>query len=190
MGFCSDSASSVLLADSAAFLRAAWDRHAREGVALELVAVCPGAVLGPVLGHKHSASIDIFTSFLDGSLSALPRFGWPLADARNVAGLHIRALPAPSALARLQRRPTLSLPFFEGGQLRGKLQRQSAQREAGLNFQRTVLGAYREAGDAITAYVQVQKQQRETASAVRQDEVALQTARQAYAQERLTCGRC
>ncbi len=77
--------------------RAAWDWQASEGGALELVTVCPGAVLGPVLGQEHSASIDIVKRLMDGSLPGLPRFGWPLADVRDIADLHVRALHAPHA---------------------------------------------------------------------------------------------
>lgn len=77
--------------------RAAWDWTAREGGDLELVTICPGAVLGPVLGPEHSASIDIVGRLLDGSLPALVRFGWPLVDVRDVADLHLRAMTAPEA---------------------------------------------------------------------------------------------
>lgn len=77
--------------------RAAWDWMAREGGALELVTICPGAVLGPVLGHDVSASIDIVKKLMDGSLPGLPKFGWPLVDARDIADLHVRAMLAPEA---------------------------------------------------------------------------------------------
>ena len=39
--------------------RAARDWHSRKGGALQLVTVCPGAVIGPVLGGDSSASLDI-----------------------------------------------------------------------------------------------------------------------------------
>ncbi|MEQ8742928.1 aldehyde reductase [Parasphingorhabdus sp.] len=77
--------------------RAAWDWHAREGGALELVTICPGAVIGPVLGDDFSASIDIVKKLIDGSLPGIPRFDWPLVDVRDIADLHIRALKAPEA---------------------------------------------------------------------------------------------
>ena len=77
--------------------RAAWDWHKAQGGALELVTICPGAVLGPVLGRDFSASIEIVKKLLDGSLPGLPRFGWPLVDVRDIADLHIRALTTPSA---------------------------------------------------------------------------------------------
>ena len=77
--------------------RAAWDWLAREGGALELVTICPGAVVGPVLGPDFSPSIEIVRSLLRNSLPGLPRFGWPLVDVRDIADLHVRALQAPNA---------------------------------------------------------------------------------------------
>ncbi len=77
--------------------RAAWDWLKREGGALELVTINPGAVLGPVLGRDFSASIDIVKKLMDGSLPGLPRFGWPLADVRDIADLHCRAMLAENA---------------------------------------------------------------------------------------------
>jgi dihydroflavonol-4-reductase len=77
--------------------RAAWEWWRREGGSLELATVCPGAVLGPVLGKDYSASIDIVKKLLDGSLPGLPRFGWPLVDVRDVADLHVRVMRHPGA---------------------------------------------------------------------------------------------
>ena len=77
--------------------RAAWEWQSRRGGAPQLVTVCPGAVLGPVLGRDFSASLDIVRRLMDGSLPGLPAFGWPLADVRDIADLHLRALRAPHA---------------------------------------------------------------------------------------------
>ncbi len=77
--------------------RAAWDWREREGGALELVTICPGAVIGPVLGPDFSASVEIVRSLLRTSLPGFPRFGWPLVDVRDIADLHIRALRSPHA---------------------------------------------------------------------------------------------
>jgi dihydroflavonol-4-reductase len=77
--------------------RAAWDWLAKDGGSLELTTICPGAVLGPVLGTDYSASIDIVKKLLDGSLPGLPRFGFPIVDVRDIADLHIRAMRAPAA---------------------------------------------------------------------------------------------
>ena len=67
------------------------------GGTLELVTICPGAVLGLVLGDEYSASIDIMKRLFEGSLPGLPRFGWPVIDVRDIADLHVRALHALNA---------------------------------------------------------------------------------------------
>lgn len=77
--------------------RAAWTWIKQQGQALELVTICPGAVLGPVLGPDRSASIDIIARLLDGSVPGLARFGWPLVDVRDVAALHLLAMTDPGA---------------------------------------------------------------------------------------------
>jgi dihydroflavonol-4-reductase len=77
--------------------RAAWAWIKEHGGGLELATVNPCAVLGPVLGRDHSASIEIVKKLLDGSLPALPRVGWPLVDVRDVADLHYRAMLDPRA---------------------------------------------------------------------------------------------
>ncbi len=87
------------LRDSSAYERsktyaehAAWDFMKREGGALEMTTINPGAVLGPVLGPDFSASIEIVRKLMDGSVPGCPRMGWPLVDARDIADLHIRAM--------------------------------------------------------------------------------------------------
>ncbi len=77
--------------------RAAWEWARAPGRKTELVTVCPGAVLGPVLGHDFSGSIEIVKKLLDGTLRGLPHFGYPLVDVRDIADLHIRAMLAPEA---------------------------------------------------------------------------------------------
>ncbi len=76
--------------------RAAW-AWAAEGRKTELVTVCPGAVLGPVLGRDFSPSLEIVKKLLDGAMPGLPRFGFPLVDVRDIADLHVRAMLAPQA---------------------------------------------------------------------------------------------
>jgi nucleoside-diphosphate-sugar epimerase len=77
--------------------RAAWAWMAEQPRRVELVTVCPGAVLGPVMGRDFSASIEIVRKLMDGSLPGTPRFGWPLVDVRDIADLHVRAMLAPQA---------------------------------------------------------------------------------------------
>jgi dihydroflavonol-4-reductase len=66
-----------------------------DGAGLELVAVNPGAVLGPVMGRDFSASIEIVKKLMEGSLPGMPRLGFPIVDVRDIADLHVRALKAP-----------------------------------------------------------------------------------------------
>ncbi len=77
--------------------RSAWDWIHREGGGLELVALNPGVVLGPLVGNDHSSSIDIVKKLLEGKLPGIPRFGWPLVDVRDIVDLHVRAMTAPQA---------------------------------------------------------------------------------------------
>nr|WP_310525083.1 NAD-dependent epimerase/dehydratase family protein [Polymorphobacter sp.] len=76
--------------------RAARDFIAREGGALEFCTINPSAVLGPVLGKDFSASLQVVKKLMDGALPGLPRLGFPIVDARDIADLHIRAMVAPN----------------------------------------------------------------------------------------------
>ena len=79
--------------------------------------------------------------------------------------------------------PAVSIPIFEGGQLRGALAlRESRQREAAIVFQKTVLRAWREVDNALTAYGEAQRRRADVARAVAQNEAALQAARQRYSE--------
>ena len=80
--------------------RAAWAWREAEGRALELVTVNPALVLGPVLGSDFSASLEAIKKLLDGSVPALPRFGFSLVDVRDIAQLHLLAMTAPAAAGR------------------------------------------------------------------------------------------
>jgi len=77
--------------------RAAWEFVAREGRGLELSAVNPVAVLGPVLGPDTSHSIQIVKRMLDGQ-AATAKINAGVVDARDVADLHVRAMTNPRAV--------------------------------------------------------------------------------------------
>jgi nucleoside-diphosphate-sugar epimerase len=77
--------------------RAAWDFMAREGGALELAAVNPVGVFGPVLGRDYSTSILIVEKLMDGSMPGCPRIHFGAVDVRDVAALHISAMTDPAA---------------------------------------------------------------------------------------------
>jgi nucleoside-diphosphate-sugar epimerase len=77
--------------------RAAWDFLAREGGRLELSAINPVMVLGPVLGRDISPSILLIQRLMDGAVPGCPRLHFGVVDVRDVADLHLRAMTAPAA---------------------------------------------------------------------------------------------
>lgn len=77
--------------------RAAWDFMAKEGGALELAAVNPVGVFGPVFGPDFSTSILMVQRLMDGALPGLPRLCFGVVDVRDVADLHLRAMTHPAA---------------------------------------------------------------------------------------------
>jgi NodT family efflux transporter outer membrane factor (OMF) lipoprotein len=79
--------------------------------------------------------------------------------------------------------PSISLPIFEGGQLRGNLRlRRSRQREAALDYRDTVLAAWQDVDNALTAYAMAQERDELVARAVEKDRDALAAAQQSYQQ--------
>ena len=79
--------------------------------------------------------------------------------------------------------PTITIPVFQGGRLRATLRlRQSQQREAAISFQRTVLQAWQEVDNALTAYAEAQRRRAQVSEAVKQNAIALGAARQRYSE--------
>jgi NodT family efflux transporter outer membrane factor (OMF) lipoprotein len=79
--------------------------------------------------------------------------------------------------------PTVSLPIFQGGQLRSTLRlRKEQQQEAAVNYERTVLNAWHEVDNALTAYASEQKRRDELTQAVAENRRALGLAQLRYRQ--------
>ena len=76
--------------------QAAWDFIAREGRGMELSAVNPVAVLGPVLGADYSHSIRLIKNMLTGQPGA-PKINSGFVDVRDVAELHLLAMTHEAA---------------------------------------------------------------------------------------------
>jgi len=77
--------------------------------------------------------------------------------------------------------PTVTLPIFQGGRLSGNLAlKESRHREAAIEFQKTLLRAWMEVDDALTAYAQAQKRRAAAMRAVEQDRIALGVSRERY----------
>ncbi len=77
--------------------RAAWDLIEREGGGTELVVVNPTFILGPTLTTGLGSSMQLIKSMLEGTMSVAPRARFGIADVRDVADLHLRAMAAPEA---------------------------------------------------------------------------------------------
>lgn len=77
--------------------RAAWDFIERDGGGLELTAVNPVAVLGPVLGADYATSVRFVKMLLDGAMPGCPDIWFGVVDVRDVADLHLRAMRDPAA---------------------------------------------------------------------------------------------
>jgi dihydroflavonol-4-reductase len=76
--------------------RAAWEFIRTEGKGLELAAINPTAVLGPVLGADYSHSIRLIKNMMDG-MPGCPKVNSGFVDVRDVADLHLRAMTDPAA---------------------------------------------------------------------------------------------
>jgi NodT family efflux transporter outer membrane factor (OMF) lipoprotein len=105
-----------------------------------------------------------------------------LNGAVGVESLHLANLFSPMSTA-FALGPSVSIPIFEGGRLRGTLTlRESREREAAIAFQKTVLRAWKEVDDAITAYREAQLRRGHVARSVTENQAALQAARQRYSE--------
>jgi len=105
-----------------------------------------------------------------------------LNGAVGAESLHLTNLFSPASTA-FSVGPAVSIPIFEGGRLRGTLAlRESRQREAAIAFQKTVLRAWQEVDNALTAYGEAQRRRTDVARAVAQNQAALQAARQRYSE--------
>ena len=77
--------------------RAAWDFIEREGGETELVVVNPTFILGPTLTTQARSSLQLTKAMLDGTMPVVRRQRFGVADVRDVADLHIRAMATPEA---------------------------------------------------------------------------------------------
>lgn len=99
--------------------RTAWDFINREGGDTELVTVNPTFILGPTLTTQARSSLQLIKAMLDGTMPVVRRQRFGVADVRDVADLHIRAMAAPGAAGKrylaLADGPTIS--FLQLGQI-------------------------------------------------------------------------
>ena len=80
--------------------RAAWDLMESDGGDTELVVVNPTFILGPTLTIVLRSSMHLIKMMLDGAMPVVPRARFGVADVRDVADLHIRAMASPEAAGK------------------------------------------------------------------------------------------
>ncbi|HEY3686292.1 MAG TPA: NAD-dependent epimerase/dehydratase family protein [Streptosporangiaceae bacterium] len=80
--------------------RAAWDLMGRDGGGTELAVVNPTGIFGPTLTTGLRSSTQLVKAMLDGTMTVAPRHRFGVADVRDVADLHIRAMAAPGAAGK------------------------------------------------------------------------------------------
>jgi len=79
--------------------------------------------------------------------------------------------------------PGITIPLFEAGQLRGTLNlRKAQQQEAAINYQKTVLQAWHDVDNALTAYQAEQNRRDQLVLAVAESKRALGLAQSRYQQ--------
>jgi dihydroflavonol-4-reductase len=76
--------------------RAAWEFVGAEGRNLELTAVNPTGIFGPVLGPDAASSVELIARLLKG-MPGCPRLFFGIVDVRDVSDLHLRAMTHPAA---------------------------------------------------------------------------------------------
>lgn len=79
--------------------------------------------------------------------------------------------------------PTVTLPIFEGGQLRGQLKlREAQQKEAAISYAKTALTAFTQVNTALVDYAQEHATQDALQTDVQQSQIALNLAEEQYKQ--------
>ncbi|MBB2949139.1 nucleoside-diphosphate-sugar epimerase [Actinoplanes lutulentus] len=77
--------------------RDAWDFIDAEGGGMDLVVLCPVAVVGPVMGRGVSGANHVVQRILSGGMPGFPDMYIPFVDVRDVAAAHILAMVTPGA---------------------------------------------------------------------------------------------
>ncbi len=127
----------------------------------------------------HSATADIGAAEAD----FFPRV--TLSGSVGVQALQFKNLGNIGAFGALQYSggPSITIPVFQGGQLKFTLElRKAQQQEAAVQYQQTVLQAFHDVDNALTAYSTEQQRLDQLSHAVAQSRQAFGLARQQYVQ--------
>lgn len=122
--------------------------------------------------HRATASIGVAQAELYPSIRLGARFGYESYKSGEFADWSSRAWSIG---------PSLNLPLFDHGRRKSVVQlRELEQQEAAINYQKTVLKAWQEIDDALSAYTAEQQQVAQLQSRLRSTADAYQLARARY----------
>ena len=82
--------------------RASWEymETIKDSSPMELVAINPGLVLGPLLSSDWGTSAEMVQRILDHKVPAIPNIGFATVDVRDVASAHVTAMVSPNAVGQ------------------------------------------------------------------------------------------
>lgn len=124
--------------------------------------------------HAATAEVGVAVSRLFPQISLTGSFGFQSTEFEELAVWESRFFGIG---------PSIRIPIFQQGRLRARVQVQKAQRKQALvRYRRTVLNAFREVADAITAYRNVQARRRALAKRVAHNREAVALALSRYQQ--------
>ncbi len=124
--------------------------------------------------HAATADIGVAQANFYPSLNLTGSFGLQSLQFSNAFNLNSKQYAIG---------PGLTIPIFQGGQLRSTLHlREAQQQEAAINFQKTVLQAWHDVDNALTAYQAEQARRDELIQAVAENRRALGLAQSRYQQ--------
>ena len=122
--------------------------------------------------HAATAQIGVAVAQMYPSISLTGSFGLQALQFSNLGSWSARQY----ALG-----PSLTLPLFEGGRLRGTVElRKAQQQEAAIDYQQTVLQAWHEVANALIAYSAEQERLQRLRRAEQQNEEALRIVTERY----------
>jgi NodT family efflux transporter outer membrane factor (OMF) lipoprotein len=124
--------------------------------------------------HAATADIGVAEANFYPSLNLAGSFGLQSLQIKNAFNLSSKQYAIG---------PGLTIPIFQGGQLRSTLElRKAQQQEAAVAFQKTVLQAWHDVDNALTAYRAEQVRRNELVQAVAENRRALGLAQSRYQQ--------
>jgi NodT family efflux transporter outer membrane factor (OMF) lipoprotein len=146
--------------------------HVPVGVPSELARRRPDIRQAEAQLHAATADIGVAQANFYPSLNLTGSLGLQSLQFHNIFNVNSKQYAVG---------PGLTIPIFQGGQLRSTLQlRQAEQQEAAVNFQKTVLQAWHDVDNALTAYKAEQARRDELIQAVAENRRATSLAQSRY----------